>query len=116
MNEKPEYVYKLLTQQQWQTVQANSLTAEYASDLDLRDGYIHLSTASQVQPVATKYFADTPSVVVLKVNFAKIAPMVKWEPNSKGELFPHVYGTIPQDAADKIHDGSLSGFDFKSLV
>lgn len=115
MNQSPNYVYKLLTIEQWQAVNEHQLEATYGSDLDQRDGYLHLSLNSQVPAIANKYFADLTDGKLFKIDYNVIESSVKWEPNSKGQMFPHVYGVIPKEAIVDTFDFNTSSFDFSQL-
>ncbi|PHH75421.1 hypothetical protein CDD82_4454 [Ophiocordyceps australis] len=56
------------------------------SELDQSDGFVHLSTAIQVPLTADRFFAAYQTLWVLKLDFGKIADLVKWE-----DSFPHLY-------------------------
>jgi uncharacterized protein (DUF952 family) len=87
------FAYKLLTVPQWQDwKQSGSFTG---SPDDLRDGYIHLSTADQTAETAAKYFGDVDPAIVAMVDLAAVRDMLRWEASRGGALFPHVYGPIP---------------------
>lgn len=66
---------------------------------DLRDGFIHLSTAAQVAGSLARHFAHLPEVVVLRIDAALLDPArLRYEPSRGGALFPHYYGVIPMRA------------------
>lgn len=62
---------------------------------DLRDGFVHLSTAAQTAETAAKYFSTTDPLVVAMIDLAAVRDALKWEESRGGALFPHVYGPIP---------------------
>jgi uncharacterized protein (DUF952 family) len=64
---------------------------------DLRDGFIHLSTAEQARETAAKYFAGQDNLVIAAIDVAKLGYTVRWEPSRGGQLFPHVYGPLHAD-------------------
>jgi uncharacterized protein (DUF952 family) len=74
------------------------LTAGQCAPIDIEDGYIHLSTAEQVAETAAKHFAGLSDLVLAEVDLEVLGDTVHWEPSRGGQLFPHVYGTIPLDA------------------
>ncbi|MET0240897.1 MAG: DUF952 domain-containing protein [Sphingobium sp.] len=86
------FAYKLLDHAAWKAWKASGTYS--GSPDDLRDGYIHLSTAEQTAATAAKYFAGTDPLVLAMVDLAAVAPTLKWEPSRGGALFPHVYGPI----------------------
>ncbi|MFT4865063.1 MAG: hypothetical protein ACI8RE_001250 [Ilumatobacter sp.] len=60
-------------------------------------GFIHCSTAVQVEITANRYYTDLSNLVLLTIDPVAIPSEVLWEPPAPGvdELFPHVYGPIP---------------------
>ena len=69
------------------------------SPADLRDGYIHFSTAAQVAETAARHFAAQSDLVLVAVDAAALGDKLKWEPSRGGALFPHLYGELPVTAA-----------------
>jgi len=58
---------------------------------DARDGFIHLSAASQVAGTLAKYFAGQRGLVLLAVDPERLGERLRWETSRGGELFPHLY-------------------------
>jgi uncharacterized protein (DUF952 family) len=86
------YVYKIAARADWDAaLRAGRFDG---AAIDLRDGYIHLSTASQAQATARLHFAGQAGLVLLKIDAAKLAPALKWEPSRGGALFPHLFGPL----------------------
>jgi uncharacterized protein (DUF952 family) len=65
---------------------------------DLRDGFIHFSTASHVEESARKHRAGEEGLLLLAVDADRLGPALRWEPSRGGQLFPHLYGPLPPDA------------------
>lgn len=59
--------------------------------VDLADGYIHLSTADQVQETLAKHFAGEVRLTLLALESDTLGDELKWEPSRGGALFPHLY-------------------------
>ncbi len=90
-------IYKILSRNVWTTA---TLEGRFAgSGIDLADGYIHLSDASQVEETAQKYFAGQLDLVLVAFDADLLQPSPVWEASRGGALFPHVYGTINPAAA-----------------
>lgn len=90
------FAYKLLDEDAWRAWKASgSFTG---SPDDLRDGYIHLSTAAQTAATAAKYFATVDPLVLAMVDLTPVSGALRWEASRGGDLFPHVYGPIPFSA------------------
>lgn len=97
MNDR--FIFKLLTQDQWQSFQAKKTFK--GAPVDLADGYIHFSTRNQAAETAQKYFADEPDVVVAEIAVDSLPGPLKWEPARKGALFPHLYADLPLDCVGR---------------
>lgn len=63
-------IYKLLTWAEWEAAQASGVYRGSAHDL--RDGFIHFSTAAQLQGTARKYFAGISDLVLLEFDVATL--------------------------------------------
>ncbi|KAI1485629.1 hypothetical protein F5X96DRAFT_659097 [Biscogniauxia mediterranea] len=62
----PTYVYKIVPE-----APPCPLPAEYPlSELDQKDGFVHLSTATQIPTTADLFFASSARLWVLKIRFA----------------------------------------------
>jgi uncharacterized protein (DUF952 family) len=89
-------IYKICEATEW--VDARGAGEFRGSAVDRADGYIHLSTASQVAETAAKHFAGRPGLVVVAVAAEDVSAILKWEPSRGGALFPHLYGALPTAA------------------
>lgn len=92
----PTYVYKIFTLSEWSALESKVTIT--GNERDISDGYIHLSTASQLKRIVKKYYQTDQNCVLLKIQYSAIVSKLKWEPNSQGEIFPHYYGEINKSA------------------
>lgn len=92
-------IYKILPRAMW--AQASKDRIFRGSDVDLRDGFIHFSTAAQAVETAAKHFAGQADLILLYVDTASLDGALKWEPSRGGALFPHLYGDLTLDAVTK---------------
>lgn len=83
--------YKVLTGEQMAALETGSFAG---APVDLADGYIHLSTAAQLDETVDKHFAGQSGLHVAAVDLAAQGDTLKWEPSRGGQLFPHVYGPL----------------------
>jgi uncharacterized protein (DUF952 family) len=90
-------VFKILQSDQWANAAATGFY--YGSDDDLRDGYIHLSSATQIEGTLKKYFRAQPGLLLVAYESATLTPHLKWEASRGGDLFPHYYGPLPTELA-----------------
>ncbi len=85
-------VYKLFRQSEWQAAASTGFFTGSADDR--RDGFIHLSAASQVRGTFEKYFAVEPEPVLARFDADSFGIALKWENSRNGERFPHLYGVL----------------------
>jgi len=81
----------------------------YYSETFTQEGFIHCSYRDQLSGVAARYYADKVNLVVLEIDPAMLDCEIR-EENLTGakELFPHLYGPIPESAISAIYDFSSS--------
>jgi uncharacterized protein (DUF952 family) len=72
---------------------------------DRRDGFIHLSSADQLEGTLAKHFTGQKDLVLLAVDASGLGERLRWEPSRRGALFPHLYGSL--DFAALIWDETL---------
>jgi len=99
-------VYKILPRAEWSAARATGAFA--GSALDLKDGYIHLSTAEQAAETARLHFKGRPDLVLLKLDAEKLGAAVKWEPARNGQLFPHLYRSLSSKEVEAVCDLPLN--------
>lgn len=86
-------IYKICDASQWMLAERDG---EFpGSTVDLANGYIHFSTATQVAGTAAKHFAAMSGLVLVAVEAEELGAALKWEPSRGGALFPHLYGILP---------------------
>jgi uncharacterized protein (DUF952 family) len=81
---------------EWQAAEAAGLYR--GSSQDVADGFIHFSTAAQIEASAAKHRARQDGLVLIAVDPARLGDALKWEPARDGALFPHLYGVLPVEA------------------
>jgi uncharacterized protein (DUF952 family) len=93
-------IYKICPASLWR--EAERLGCFVGSDVDLRDGFIHFSTAGQAAETAAKHFAGQSDLLLVRVDSAKLGDRLKWEPSRGGALFPHLYGGLALAAVSSV--------------
>jgi uncharacterized protein (DUF952 family) len=88
-----ETIYKICERQAWEAASREGTFA--GSPADLRDGFIHFSTAAQLSETAAKHFAGACDLMLVAVATRALGDLLKWEVSRGGDLFPHLYGTLP---------------------
>ena len=86
------YVYKVCSIKEWR--EASEVGFYSGSEIDVSDGFIHLSTITQIEVTVSKHFAGQQNLVIIQFDLKKLENKIKWEPSRAGDLFPHYYGNI----------------------
>ena len=98
----PTTIYKITPASAWREAERQGV---YRGSIDdLRDGYIHFSTASQVAGTARKHYAGQTGLFLVAVDAAALGDALRWEPSRNDELFPHLYGELDLGAVTAILD------------
>ena len=87
---KEKKVYKVLTIKEWEEA---SEMGQIVTELDQQDGFVHLSSATQLNMTLSLYFSDEEKVVLVEINESDIAEGLSYEHAEKrGGDFAHYYG------------------------
>ena len=86
-------IYKIATVAQWRAAEAVGVFK--GAPIDLADGYIHFSTGAQVAETLAKHFAGQLELLLVSVESDSLGAALRWEVSRGGELFPHLYATLP---------------------
>jgi uncharacterized protein (DUF952 family) len=92
----PTTIYKICATAVWR--EAERAGGFRGAGADLRDGFIHFSTAAQVAETAAKHFAGATDLTLVAVEADALGGALKWEVSRGGALFPHLYGALPLTA------------------
>eukprot|EP01095_Lingulamoeba_sp_RSL-Kostka_P004081 TRINITY_DN15173_c0_g1_i1.p1 TRINITY_DN15173_c0_g1~~TRINITY_DN15173_c0_g1_i1.p1 ORF type:complete len:128 (-),score=34.77 TRINITY_DN15173_c0_g1_i1:49-432(-) len=106
-----DLITHITSQACWEKAQANNV---YLSETYDNDGFIHLSTQSQVFGTLNNFFKNIESVLILYIDPSKLTSELKYEPpvhphnddedennnanDYQGILFPHLYGPLNLEA------------------
>ena len=96
----PSTIYKLVPAALWR--EAENAGRFTGSAADLRDGFIHFSTAAQLAETAAKHFAGQSDLLLVGVDAARLGEALRWEPSRGGALFPHLYGALELAAVTRV--------------
>ena len=89
-------IYKICEQALWRS--AESVGLFRGAPVDMRDGFIHFSTAEQLAETAAKHFAGARDLILVAVDAEALGTPLKWERSRGGALFPHLYAPLPLSA------------------
>jgi len=108
-----DVILHLIPREQWASLQGQT---EYEGDTLKSEGFIHFSTPQQVIIVANARFKGHTGLQILVVNPSKLSAELKYEPpyetnptseiaaQTRGQLFPHLYGPLNLDAVIRAVD------------
>ena len=88
-----EPIYKISNRTDWENAQQAGVFTGAA--VDLADGFIHFSSASQVAETAARHFSGLDDLVLAAIDPVPLGEDLKWETSRGGALFPHLYGALP---------------------
>ena len=109
--DKPLTAYKVLTADQMAALERDGTFT--GAPVDLKDGYVHLSTADQLAETIDKHFTGQADLHIVAVDLAAYADKLRWEPSRGGQLFPHLYAPLLLETAvaysplERHDDGSI---------
>jgi len=97
---QPKMIYRLLSADEWR--RAAAAGSFVGTEHDVRDGFIHFSTAAQVAETAARHYAKRPGLLLLGVRVEALGAALRWEPSRGGALFPHLYAALPARAVTRL--------------
>ncbi len=93
-------IYKIADTPLWTAAVANGTFD--GSPHDVRDGFIHFSTAAQTRETAARHFAGQRDLVLAAIDTVALGDALigalKWETSRGGDVFPHLYAALPLHA------------------
>jgi len=100
-------IYKVVSRDAWRDAEAVGYFS--GASIDIADGYIHFSIASQLVETVKRHFAGQANLLIIGVDTGKLGDALKWESSRGGDLFPHLYGVLPLSATTQAWDLPLGG-------
>lgn len=95
-------IYKITPASAWREAERQGVYTGSADDL--RDGFIHFSTAAQVAETARKHYFGQTGLFLVAVDTEALGDALRWERSRNDELFPHLYGELDLGAVTAILD------------
>lgn len=85
-------IYKILRAPEWAALQAQGETP--GAPIDVADGFVHFSTATQAAETAAKHFTGETGLKLLALDADDLGDALKWEVSRGGAKFPHLYAPL----------------------
>lgn len=93
-------IYKICPRSLWSEAEAAGRFT--GAPVDVADGFIHFSTASQARETAAKHFSGQPDLLLVGVDPSRLGAALKYEVSRGGALFPHLYGVLDLAAVTSV--------------
>jgi uncharacterized protein (DUF952 family) len=109
-------IYKILRADEWTDLKTNG--ESQGAPIDITDGFVHFSTATQAEETAKRHFAGEDGLFLLALDAEKLGDALQWEPSRGGDLFPHLYAplrladviwAVPLPLVDGVHEFPAGG-------
>ena len=94
-----DLIYKVFRENEWTEFERSRIFTGSADDL--RDGYVHFSSRTQLARTIATYFSDVDVIIIASVSTDEFIVDLKWEPSTGGKLYPHLYAPLPYSALKK---------------
>lgn len=95
-------IYKICPASAWREAERQGVYR--GSRDDARDGFIHFSTAAQVNETARKHYLGQTGLFLVEVDADALGHALRWERSRNDELFPHLYGELDLGAVRRVLD------------
>jgi uncharacterized protein (DUF952 family) len=107
-------VYKVLTLGEWEEA---SKIGQIVTALDQQDGFVHLSSATQLNMTLSLYFLKEEKVILLQINEGDIIEGLTYEyADKRGGEFAHFYGELSTDKISQSWHLDRSAFSLPEEV
>ena len=107
-------VYKVLTLEEWEEA---SKIGQIVTALDQQDGFVHLSSATQLNMTLSLYFLKEENVILLQINEGDIIEGLTYEyADKRGGEFAHFYGELSTDKISQSWHLDRSAFSLPKEV
>ena len=111
---KEKKVYKILTL--GELVKASKI-GQIVTALDQQDGFVHLSSATQLNMTLSLYFLKKEKVILLQINESDIIEGLTYEyAGKRGGEFAHFYGELSTDKISQSWHLDRSAFSLPDEV
>ncbi|KAJ02983.1 DUF952 domain-containing protein [Sulfitobacter mediterraneus] len=82
-------IFKIFRSDEWAALRRDGETT--GAPIDVADGYVHFSTATQAAETAAKHFAGAEDLQLIAVDVEAAGDTLQWEVSRGDALFPHLY-------------------------
>lgn len=84
-------IYHITTQKKWDRAKNQGV---YSTPSLGKEGFIHCSKKNQITKVLRSIFKNRNDLILLSIDESKLGSTIRYDADSHGELFPHIYGPL----------------------
>jgi uncharacterized protein (DUF952 family) len=95
-------IYKIASASAWREAERQGVYRGSADDI--RDGFIHFSTAAQIAETVRKHFFGQAGLFLIEVDADALGDPLRWEPSRGGDLFPHLFDALDLGAVTNVFE------------
>ena len=108
------WIYHLSRSKDWLWAKR---TASYnGSKEDIADGFLHFSTAHQVEESALKHRTGEHNIILLEVDAFKLGPALRWETSRNSQKFINVTFPTSRNQQNLVYNlGQIASFSWYLL-
>ncbi|MBM1633784.1 DUF952 domain-containing protein [Sulfitobacter mediterraneus] len=88
-------IFKIFRSDEWAALRRDGETT--GAPIDVADGYVHFSTATQAAETAAKHFAGAEDLHLIAIDVEAAGDALQWEVSRGDALFPHLYRKMTMD-------------------
>jgi len=94
------FIYHIALARDWAQAQRDGqYTTSTRGRTLAEEGFIHASTAAQVDQVADAFYRDAPDLVLLVIDTERVGSPIRYElVPGQADPYPHSYGPLNPDA------------------
>lgn len=96
-------IYHIVTPAYWETFKSKD---EYFPPTYNEEGFMHCSTATQVEGVLSRYYKDSKDLLLLCINENELGDKLVYEKATNGEMFPHIFIHLPKSTIESVFSGT----------
>jgi|AntAceMinimDraft_1070359.scaffolds.fasta_scaffold12355_4 uncharacterized protein (DUF952 family) len=92
---RPDIIYHIVDKRAWKD---NARSGAYQPSTVETEGFIHCSTASELQNTANRFFKGKSGLLLVLISTGQVRAEIKFEQSGDHGIFPHIYGSLNLDA------------------
>ena len=100
MRQKNNFVYRVFKIDEYKNFKKKKIFQ--GNEMDLKSGFIHLSTKKQLKQTILNYFEKIEDLVIVELKCSELESFLKWEVSTNNAMFPHLYNKLDYKCVNKV--------------